>query len=229
MTVRSLARVVVQLLAGDHKAWTYLPYQIVMKCRGVDLGWVSVRDSALSEARSHWHSNSGGPDLDRLLRTLPISASDSAVDIGCGKGGAILTLRRYPFARVDGIEIAPQLAAIARANLARLDIVNSSVFCCDAAEFTDLHSYTYFYLYNPFPEIVMNSVMNNISSSLEKRPRDATLIYKNPIFENRVLRAGFSKVSQTRQTHPHYPPFAVYRTQAGQTARVVQVLTHERS
>jgi SAM-dependent methyltransferase len=182
-----------------------------MKILGVDLGWVSVKDSGLSEDRSHWHSNSGGPDLERLLDSLSISPSDSALDLGCGKGGAMLTLARYPFARVDGVEISPGLASIAQKNLRRLGIVNARVFCSDAAGFHDLDRYSYFYMYNPFPEQVMESVMDNITSSLSRQRRAVTLIYKNAVFAHVVNRAGFQKIAETEQRHRDYPAFCVYR------------------
>lgn len=210
MTLRSALQHARRLSAGDRKAWLYLPYQLKMKCRGLDLGWQGVRDSGLSEERSHWHSNSGGPDLDALLKHLPILRADTALDIGCGKGGAILTLAQYPFGRVDGVEISPDLARIARRNLSRMRITNSTIFCSDAAEFTDLDAYNHFYMYNPFPDVVMQAVMNNIRSSLARRQRRATLIYKNPVFEPTVLASGFRKVSETRRIHPDYPPFSVY-------------------
>jgi SAM-dependent methyltransferase len=195
---------------GDRQAWRYFPYQVKMKCRRIDLGWVSARDSGLSEERAHWHSNSGGPDLDDVLRTLPISESDTLLDIGCGKGGAMVTLAQYPFARVDGVEISANLAQIARRNLRRLGISKANVFCRDAAEFREIDDYNYFYMYNPFPEQVVRHVTDNLRQSLDRCPRKVTLIYKNPIFENSLVESGFIKIRETRQTHPNYPPFSIY-------------------
>jgi SAM-dependent methyltransferase len=199
-----------RLTTGDTQAWRYLPYQFKMKWRRVDLGWMSVRESGLCEEHSHWHSNSGGPDLDDLLRKLPICLSDTVLDIGCGKGGAMLTLAAWPFSRVDGVEISPNLARVARQNLKRFGISQARVFCCDAADFRDLDDYNYVYMYNPFPETVMRQVVENLQRSLELRPRKLTLIYKNPIFESTLLASGFTKLCETRQIHPNYPPFSVY-------------------
>jgi SAM-dependent methyltransferase len=209
-------------MRGDRQEWRYLPYRLGMKILRVDLSWVSAKDSGLSEERSHWHSNSGGPDLERLLDTLPISRSDAVLDVGCGKGGAMLTLARYPFARVDGVEISPKLAQIARANLERLGILNAAVFCSDATDFTNLDLYTYLYMYNPFPAQVMLLVLENITSSLKRRKRCATLIYKNPLCNALVLEAGFSKVREFEQTHVHYPPFYVYRADGSQWTEPIE-------
>lgn len=208
MTYRSIVQHFRGLLSGDRQTWRYLPYQLSMICRGIDLSGVKERDIGLSEECSY--RDSGGPDLDKLLQTLPVSRLDTVLDIGCGKAGAMLTLARYPFAQVDGVELSPRLAQIAQHNLRRLAISNAKIFCRDAAEFTDLDRYTYFYMYNPFiQEIVMRSVMGNIVSSLRRHSRTVTLIYKNPLFNELVVDMGFRKFAEAGATHLHHP-FRVY-------------------
>ncbi len=198
------------LLTGDAQTWKYFPYRMRMKIRGIDLGWASAQASGLDEKRSHWHSNSGGPELEELLDTLPIKESDAVLDIGCGKGGALLTLALYPFARVDGVEISRALAVIAQKNLEKLRVRNATVYCGDATEFNQLDSYTYFYMYNPFPEQVMRLVMNNIVASQHRKERRVTLIYKNPLCDVLVQAAGFRKIGESKEVHPDYPSFSVY-------------------
>jgi hypothetical protein len=111
---------------------------------------------------------------------------------------------------VDGVEISPQLARTAQSNIQKLKISRSTIFCGDAADFTDLDSYTYLYMYNPFPEAVTLRVLENIRSSLRRRTRRLNLIYKNAVFNDLVLNAGFRWLGDTRQTHPDYPPFSLY-------------------
>src|SRR5579875_1369294 len=41
------------------------------------------------------------------------------LDVGAGKGRAMLLASQYPFLRVEGVELNPQLAEVARANMAR--------------------------------------------------------------------------------------------------------------
>lgn len=180
-----------------------------MMFHGVDLSGATVEDCGLTEERSYGHKDSGGPDLSKLLRTLPISVSDAVIDLGCGKGGALLTMAEYPFARVDGVELSPQLAQIAQQNVDRLHIKNSKLFCCDAASFTELDVYTYFYMYNPFPKVVMSAVISNITCSLQRHARNATLIYKNPVFHDVVVNAGFRKSADIREPHLHHG-FSIY-------------------
>jgi SAM-dependent methyltransferase len=171
-------------------------YLLGMLCRGIDLRGVNSRELGLDQARSYWYSNSGGPDLDVVMRTLSISPTDGALDIGCGKGGAMITLAKYRFARVDGIEISSMLADVARRYLHRAKVTNATIFCCDAAEFMNFDPYTLLYLYNPFPAVVVETVLDNLMVSLGRRPRQMTLIYKNPTCNDLVIKSGFRKTSE---------------------------------
>jgi SAM-dependent methyltransferase len=210
MNYRSALQHLGLLIRGDRQAWRYIPYQLKMKARGIDLRWTSLQESGLSEERCYRYSDSGGPDLESLLDTLPILPSDEVLDIGCGKGGALISFAKYPFSRVDGVEISASLAQVARENIQKLKLTHATVHCCDASDFTSLDSYTYFYMYNPFPHHVMASVLQNIRSSLRRRMRRLTLIYKNAVFHELLVDTGFSKITETLQIHPDYPPFAVY-------------------
>jgi cyclopropane fatty-acyl-phospholipid synthase-like methyltransferase len=51
------------------------------------------------------------------LNDLNITANDSIIDIGCGKGSAMLSMLGFPFARVDGVELSQQIGSIAIRNL----------------------------------------------------------------------------------------------------------------
>ena len=59
--------------------------------------------------------------IDLWLQTTPQQPIDAYtfLDIGAGKGRAILTAALHPFAQVVGVEINPTLAAIARENILR--------------------------------------------------------------------------------------------------------------
>jgi SAM-dependent methyltransferase len=209
ITGKRIYRYLQRLASGDTETWKYMPYQMKMVCRRIDLTGMTTGEIGLSEERSYSHRDSGGPDLHKLLRSLPISQMDAALDIGCGKGGALLTLARHPFSRVDGIEISPYLASVARQNVQRLGISNATIVCTDAAEFRDYDDYTYIYMYNPFPEVVLRSVIGNLSVSVERRRRNLTLIYKNPVFHAIIVSAGFRQIGETLLTHLHHP-FRIY-------------------
>jgi SAM-dependent methyltransferase len=184
-----LARV---LLTGPATQRTQAAHVVLMWLKGVDLRGVSTGDLGLDDRRSAQYVDSGGADLDAVFRTFEISPKDALLDVGCGKGGTLITLSRYPFAHVDGLDISPHLVHIARRNLSRLRITKARVFCSCAEDFTDLDEYTYLYMYHPFLEPVMKHVLENVCASFRRRPRRLTFVYKNPVCDTLVLAAGFS-------------------------------------
>jgi hypothetical protein len=167
-----------------------------MQSRGLDLRVARAEELGSPKGRAHDFAGSGGPILDAALKRLPISADDEALDFGCGKASAILTLSKYPFARVDGVEISPQLIRTAQENLRRMGIRAGTIFQGDAAEFKDLDRYTFFYLYNPFPRTVMAHVAENIRESLVHRPRRVQVMYVHPIDQDLFDAPPFRKVQE---------------------------------
>jgi len=182
------------LLSGRSPQRRHARHVVRMWVKGVDLRGVSVRDLGLDEQRSIWYDDSSGADLDAVFQTLGITPEDGVLDLGCGKGGALITLCRYPFAHVDGLEISSAMLDIARRNLSRLRITKARLFCSDAEDFADLDQYTYLYMYHPFLEPVMQRVLENVCASLLRLPRRLTLVYKNPVCDALVMEAGLSKV-----------------------------------
>src|SRR4051794_37242946 len=48
--------------------------------------------------------------LVRVLKDLHINKQDTILDIGCGKGSAMLAMLKFPFSRVDGIELSKEIS-----------------------------------------------------------------------------------------------------------------------
>ena len=105
------------------------------------------------------------------------------------------TLLKFPFCRVDGLELSEHIASIAARNFRRLGADRSTVFAGDASTFQDYDNYNYAYFYNPFPTHVMRQVVGNLVGSIERRPRRFRLIYDNPTCHDAVMRVRvFAKV-----------------------------------
>jgi SAM-dependent methyltransferase len=179
----------------------------------VALGWIDLKTITidrlnLSAEQSHSYSDSGWEHLQRVLSALEIGPEDAIVDFGCGKGGALIVLAAYPFARIAGVEISPELVAIARKNLARLKIDNVELVQGDARDFSALDAYNFVYFFNPFPCRVMAGVMVNLSASLTRQPRKITIIYLNPECHETITASGvFHKVKE----FPHHAHvFSIY-------------------
>jgi SAM-dependent methyltransferase len=193
------------LIRGE---WHELVFRVRVHLQKIDLKNSYLEELHLSEERCHYYANSGGFQLAQLLRALDITPEDSVVDFGSGKGGALITLSRFPFSRIMGVEIAPELVDIARQNLHKLGIGRVSMIVADAAEVTEVDAYNYFYFFNPFPAAVMTTVIKNISLSLARKPRKAVIIYFNPEFHHAVISG--SPFVKTREFNHHQLSYFLY-------------------
>ena len=124
--------------------------------------------------------------LTQALSELPIQYENfTFVDIGCGKGRALLVAAQFPFRRLLGVEIATELCEIAHANVAkspdwaaRISIVNQ-----DAINVTYPDGPLLLFLYNPFFAPVLRRTLKNLERQLHRSPRPAYLLYAlNPRF-----------------------------------------------
>jgi predicted RNA methylase len=182
------------------------------RLRGLDtLQYCTLEELGLPRGRSSPYSTSGNVHLARVLNTLSVSPEDSVVDLGSGKGGALLTLARYPFGRMAGVEISPALHAVARKNMLRLKLTSVELFQMDAADFTGFDAYNYVYLYNPFGSAVMRPVLEHLGSSLRSRPRRITLLYKNPVCHREIMESGLFEKQAEFPTEYEFK-FYLYRS-----------------
>lgn len=118
--------------------------------------------------------------LRRALRSLDIRFEEFAfVDLGCGKGAALLVAAELPFRRVVGVEVRDDLAEAARRTVRRarrpVEIVHA-----DAAAYALPPGPFVLYLYNPFGEAAMRRVLENLAQSLREAPRPVRIVYWQP-------------------------------------------------
>ncbi|WP_223999720.1 class I SAM-dependent methyltransferase [Aureimonas sp. SA4125] len=75
---------------------------------------------------------------DRLIADLAPSPGDTVLEIGCGTGrNLILTARRYPQARLFGIDISEAMLETARANIAKAGLAGQITLArADATAFS---------------------------------------------------------------------------------------------
>jgi hypothetical protein len=134
------------------------------------------------------------------------------IDAGSGKGRALLMACRYPFRRVLGIEVVPELHAIAQRNLAGFHspgCAHVESWLGDARAFPWPPEPTVLFLFHPFPEWVLAQVMERLRNSLEQNPRKLWLVYHNPVSAPLLARMDFLRqVSGTLQaaTYTNHAP-----------------------
>ena len=106
------------------------------------------------------------------------------VDLGCGKGRALLLAAENPFQEVVGIELNPELAVIARSNLkaarSRLDpLAPIRLIEGDALKSTLPTSPTVLFLFHPFEAPAMRRLLRLIEAQFSLRPGQLDVLYVN--------------------------------------------------
>lgn len=125
------------------------------------------------------------------------------LDIGCGKGRALCVAAHHGFTKVTGLDFSRSLCEMATENLAKTKqlvpelqytVINNDAFYFEIPEDVDC-----IFLFNPFDEIIMSAVVNNIFSSLQNNPRKISIIYVNPLHKELFLKAGYTQTWQTKK------------------------------
>jgi SAM-dependent methyltransferase len=122
----------------------------------------------------------------RMLGELNLNCRDYVfVDLGSGKGRALLLAARAGFAEVIGVEFAPEIHRDALANVAaftRKDDAGRRIrlVCQDAADYELPAQNLVLFLYNPFFGEVMEAVASKVAHFLEEFEYDLVLLYRNP-------------------------------------------------
>jgi len=127
------------------------------------------------------------------------------IDIGSGKGRVLLMAADYPFRRIIGIELLPELHRIARENISKYKSDSQQCFAIetvrgDARNFTLPPEPTVLYLFNPLPEAGLTPLLGNLERSLREHPRPCFVLYHNPLLEH-VLASNqwLAKIAGTAQ------------------------------
>jgi protein-L-isoaspartate O-methyltransferase len=169
---------------------------LIDRCHGLDFNSViQPEEVGLDPNYANRSSPSGNKYLVSVLNDLNITKKDSIIDIGCGKGSAMRTMLRFPFARVDGVELSEHIAAIAVRNFKKLKINRSEIFTCDASIFKNYDAYNFIYFYNPFPCGIMSMVIDNLIQSIRGFEREVVIIYNNPVCNDVIVtQGGFHKI-----------------------------------
>jgi SAM-dependent methyltransferase len=125
----------------------------------------------------------------QAIRYIP--KTGTFVDLGCGKGRALILAHRAGFRKLIGVEFSPALAAACRTNLAVLGI-EAEIVECDAADFVFPDESCVIFMYNPFGREVLEQIMPKLRGPI---------VYINP-----VHKSEFSGVPIIHEDHA----FVVY-------------------
>ena len=151
-------------------------------------------------------------EIMRHMGDIDLSAF-TFIDLGSGKGRALLMAAMYPFARIIGVEVQPELHAISRRNL---EVFSRPGQLCrhieslraDAREYDFPLDNLVLYLFNPFPAYVMREVLDKLAASARRAPRPIFVLYNAP-FE----KQEFERVPEL-EPFCEAPQFQIYRVRS---------------
>jgi SAM-dependent methyltransferase len=182
---------------------------------GVNTTWAAPTLSIrLREIFTRGQYQPSEPNLfHQILRDLNIDYSKfTFIDLGSGKGRTLLMASDYPFRRIVGAEIIPELHGIAQENIKRYRSTGQKSFALDtwlgdAREFPFPMEPMVVYLFNPFPAEILCEVLENLRASLARTPRETYVIYHNLVHEG--VARSMSFLTPIRRTEQ----YVIYRAE----------------
>ncbi len=157
--------------------------------------------------------------LEDVFARTNVSDFKHFVDIGCGKGRALCVAAHWGVKKVSGIDFSKEFCAAATENILLtkhtykdLDfkIYNNDAFYFEIAADVDC-----IFMFNPFDDLIMSGVLENIEISLDEHPRKMTVIYFNPLQKHLFLELGYEVIYQQKKLQ--YLEAAVLTKSPGQS------------
>lgn len=172
-------------------------------CRIISVGALDIPDDHLAHANRY---EAVMPEVfDAILADLAIDhRSHAFVDIGCGKGRALLLAARHPFRRIIGVELSAALCETARSNIDRFPAserrcADLEVQCADGSTYVPPEGASVLYINNPFDGHLMRTLVARLEQALQAGRRSLTVVYQRPVA--RAVWDGspaFERVSEHR-------------------------------
>jgi 16S rRNA G966 N2-methylase RsmD len=140
------------------------------------------------------------PAFSFVLRSLPHNGT--FVDLGSGKGKAILIAGTAPYEKVVGVEIDGELTAAAQKNIERLGRKRrAKLIECVTASVVDWEvpdDASIIFMHNPFFGETFRSAMENVFASYDRNPREMHIVYMFPWEHEWLLSTGRVQVETVK-------------------------------
>jgi SAM-dependent methyltransferase len=162
-----------------------------------------LRVSANAEFASHYHPI-GVERFEKMMAKLPIDHSQfTFIDLGSGKGKALMLAAAYPFKECIGVEFSAELAEIAEQNVLRYTGKTNCpirTIVQDATQFQFPDEPLVVYLFNPFEIEILKPVIENLAHS-KANPLYVAYLYPPSRFatnpkERGVLDSTFKLIAE---------------------------------
>jgi len=151
--------------------------------------YYGVAPSILRALIGHWRES---------VPPYPIH-SYTFIDVGAGKGRAVMVASEFRFRKVIGIELNPEMAATSRQNVEHWTRAHSQdptassiapieIYERDALDFELPGTPTLLFLFHPFESPVLKQLLRRIETQFDDRPDTLDLLYVNAECANVIDR-----------------------------------------
>jgi SAM-dependent methyltransferase len=121
--------------------------------------------------------------LSHLLRALNVPPDAVFVDLGCGKGRALIVAAQYGVRRLKGIELVPEFIRSCETNLQKVlsrgGNLEWQILNIDIRDYAVSPEDDVFYLYDPCAWSVVLACLSNILASWREHPRRFAIYHLN--------------------------------------------------
>lgn len=141
-------------------------------------------------------------DFRTILKELPLAREKTVfMDIGCGKGLIFSNMKQLGFKKAYGIEKNEHIFRVCQSNCQQLGLTNIILLNMDAKNLsTEMDECNLFFFYNPFSNIILETVLENLKQSLERKKREVFIIYRNPMHADCFNKAGFKPIKVVKDS-----------------------------
>lgn len=139
--------------------------------------------------------------LEKLFIAIrKLSPSTSIIDLGCGKGRAMVVAAYYGFTEITGIEFAKELCEEAESNMKKIQTIFPAigwkVINADVLNYNIMPGDSVFFLFNPFVEETLDSFLVHLEDSCRLFPRKTWFMYASPLHAATLQKRGYNIVFQ---------------------------------
>ena len=166
-----------------------------------------------SKMGGHLYQPSSSVIFERAMHALPFNFGDKVfLDIGSGKGRALVLAAEAGYKKVIGVEYATELNDMAHVNIAKVQdrfpntefvLEEGDALALDIAEEVDV-----IYLFNPFDEEALTGLMKKVKPSFE-RTKPIYLVYVHPV-HCKVIEAQLGNPIEVVKNWKGIPDVAVF-------------------
>jgi SAM-dependent methyltransferase len=120
------------------------------------------------------------------LNIIPHHGDATFLDLGCGKGRALVVASEFSFRSVIGVELCPELVKAAKENAQIIgqklpERTPITVVTGNALDYVLPEGNLIIFLYNPFEIDVVTGLLTKIETALRKRDSSIWVVYVNPV------------------------------------------------